>query len=347
LTGAGVRLITGMMRITGYVLAVLLLASCAKSPSPVSMTSASDPSASPAKKVPVGVIDAPFNLGLRPPKPGHEPGVRRLAEVLRGTGLVARLGAADRGTVPPPSYAFEQDPKTRIYNAAQIRAYSEKLAKSVEETTKRGEFALVLGGDCSILVGALSAGSAHAHRGLVYMDAHTDFGPPPAVGGGIALALATGYGPVSMQSFGGRQPLVREEDAVLFGARDPDDLRDFRGRSKVDTFDLEKVRRKGAKASAREVVTRFRAQGVDDVWIHLDADVLDDAIMPAVDSRSPGGLSYAELKDVVSDFLASGLVTGMDVAIFDPDLDPKGDYARGLSAALVEIFQRVGWTESR
>ena len=333
---------------TGYGLAALFLLSCAKSASPVATTSAEAPPtpavSSPVTHTHIGVVDAPFNLGLRQPKPGHEPGVRKLAAALRGTGLVTRIGASDRGDVSPPPYAFEKDPETRIYNASAIRAYSEKLARRVEEVTQRGEFALVLGGDCSITVGALSASSSRKRRGLIYMDAHTDFGPPPAVGGGIALALATGYGPPTMQRFGGRLPLVREEDAVLFGARDPGDLRDFRGRSKVELVELATLRQKGAKQSARDVVTRLRAQGVDDVWIHLDADVLDDAIMPAVDSRNPDGLSYAELKDVLHEFLSSGLVTGMDVAIFDPDLDPSGDIARAFSAALVDVFQTLGWT---
>ncbi|WP_394851158.1 arginase family protein [Pendulispora rubella] len=327
-------------------IAALFLLACTKSPSPVATTSADPPTpvvapAPPVSKVHIGVVDAPFNLGLRPPKPGHEPGVRKLAGALRATDLVARLGATDRGAVAPPAYAFEKDPETRIYNAPAIRAYSEKLAQGVEEVTKRGEFALVLGGDCSILVGALSASSSRKHRGLIYMDAHTDFGPPPAVGGGIALALATGYGPPSMQRFGGRMPLVREEDAVLFAARDPDDLRDFRGRSKLELVELAKIRQKGAQRAARDVVARFRTQSVDDVWIHLDADVLDDAIMPAVDSRSPDGLSYAELKAVLSEFLSSGLVTGMDIAIFDPDLDPTGKMARAFSDALVDIFQAL------
>jgi len=34
---------------------------------------------------------------------------------------------------------------------------------------------------------------------------------------------------------------------------------------------------------------------IDGFWIHLDADVLDDAIMPAVDYRLEDGLSYSDL----------------------------------------------------
>ena len=43
------------------------------------------------------VLDAPSNLGLRPPHGGREPGVRRMAAALRATGLLARLGAEDAG----------------------------------------------------------------------------------------------------------------------------------------------------------------------------------------------------------------------------------------------------------
>ena len=42
----------------------------------------------------IAVLDAPSNLGLRPPRPGAEPGCKRLAGVLRARGIVARLGAA-------------------------------------------------------------------------------------------------------------------------------------------------------------------------------------------------------------------------------------------------------------
>jgi hypothetical protein len=37
---------------------------------------------------------------------------------------------------------------------------------------------------------------------------------------------------------------------------------------------------------------------VEGFWIHLDADVLDDEVMPAVDYRMPGGLPPDELAGV-------------------------------------------------
>jgi hypothetical protein len=44
----------------------------------------------------VEVVAAPSNLGLRPPAPGHEPGVWRAPGVLMSQGLGRRLNAARR-----------------------------------------------------------------------------------------------------------------------------------------------------------------------------------------------------------------------------------------------------------
>ena len=34
-------------------------------------------------------------------------------------------------------------------------------------------------------------------------------------------------------------------------------------------------------------------------WIHLDADILDDSIMSAVDYRLPGGITFSELSNLL------------------------------------------------
>ncbi len=44
------------------------------------------------------VLDAPSNLGLRPPAPGTVPGCYKLAGALREQGVVRRLGAQEGST---------------------------------------------------------------------------------------------------------------------------------------------------------------------------------------------------------------------------------------------------------
>ncbi len=69
---------------------------------------------------------------------------------------------------------------------------------------------------------------------------------------------------------------------------------------------------------------------LDGFWIHLDADVLDPSIMPAVDCPEPGGLTAEELTTLLARLVRSPRFAGMDVTILDPDLDPDGSSQRVL-----------------
>jgi len=75
---------------------------------------------------------------------------------------------------------------------------------------------------------------------------------------------------------------------------------------------------------------------LDGFFLHVDADVLDDAIMPAVDYRLPGGLSAVELRHVLRAAAASGRLAGLEVAIYNPALDRDGSAGRLLADALVD-----------
>src|SRR5215470_12856639 len=97
------------------------------------------------------VLDAPSNLGLAPPAPGRQPGTRRMPDVLRWNGLRPRLGARDAGRVEAPRYATDVHP-SGIRNAEAIATYARTLADAVEGVLVRDELAVVLGGDCSILL---------------------------------------------------------------------------------------------------------------------------------------------------------------------------------------------------
>jgi arginase len=77
---------------------------------------------------------------------------------------------------------------------------------------------------------------------------------------------------------------------------------------------------------------------LDGFWIHLDVDAPGDAIMPAVDYRLPGGLSWDELVSLLSVALASDRAVGLEVTIFNPSLHHDGSVARALVAALARAF---------
>jgi arginase len=67
-------------------------------------------------------------------------------------------------------------------------------------------------------------------------------------------------------------------------------------------------------------------QKLDGFWVHLDVDVLSDDLMPAVDSRLAGGLSYSALEAFLRSLLSHPKAIGIEITVLDPDLDPSGEY---------------------
>ena len=290
----------------------------------------------------IAVIEAPSILGLRPT------GVETLPEALLQAGLIDRLRAHHAGRVEPESsYDPGRDPTTRTLNAAAIAMFSRKLADAVGAVIDQGEFPVVLGGDCSILLGSLLALSRRGRYGLLFVDGHADFYSPEANPNGEAasmdLALATGRGPEVLVNLDQLGPLVNDEDAVAFGFRDGGEQAAYRSPplpAQLLAVDLAAVRRDGVDAAARDAVTHLTRDGGPErgFWIHVDADVLDDAIMPAVDYRLPDGLSWSELTRTLRVALRSGRAVGLELTIYNPTLDPDGAGALELVRVLEDAF---------
>jgi arginase len=301
---------------------------------------------------PLVLIDAPSNLGLRPPEPGKEPGCKAAPAALRRLGLRERLGARDGGCVPAPAYDPTWHPGFGVRNGEAIRAYSLALADRVGQAVDAGERPIVLGGDCSILLGDMLALRRRGRYGIVFLDGHLDFrhlGNSPAVGAaaGEDLALITGRGDDRLVDLDGLKPYVADGDVIALGEREGDEGTNDILDTEMVVWNLAAVRRIGLDRAGRLAVERMLAGGVDGYWIHLDVDVLRNDAMPAVDSPQPDGLSYEELAALVAPLLACELAAGMEITIYDPDLDPDGRYARGLVDGLTTLVDRACSGEQR
>jgi arginase len=282
------------------------------------------------------IIEAPSVLGLRPS------GVETLPDALLRAGLARRLQARRTGRVEPPPYDDRRDPETLMLNPKGIAEYTPKLADAIGEVLDAGDFPVVLGGDCSIVLGGLLALRRRGRFGLLFVDGHTDFYQPEANTNGEAassdLAFATGRGPGILTTFDGYRPLVRDADVVVLGFRDAEEAASYGSQlppPDMRTIDLVQVRRSGIEAAAREAIDRLSRNELNGFWLHLDADVLDDAIMPAVDYRLPGGLSFGELDTILQTALGSPRAVGLEVTVFNPHLDDDGRIARALVETLV------------
>jgi len=282
------------------------------------------------------IIEAPSPLGLWPS------GVERTPEVLLQIGLARALDARRDQRVEPPDYDPVRESTSAMLNPQGLAEYSPRLADAVGRVVDGGEFPVVIGGDCSILLGCTLALRRRGRYGLLFLDGHADFyAPHQSLTGEAAdmdLALVSGRGPDQVVNLEGRKPYVRDEDIVVFAHRDAAlahkyGSQDVRA-TDMTVMDLGEVRKAGANAAAATAVKRLGAVDSKGFWIHLDVDVLDDAVMPAVDYRMTDGLDFDELAAVLRAAVSSGRAIGINITIFNPNLDPNRSVARNLVGCL-------------
>ncbi|MFF9428312.1 arginase family protein [Streptomyces sp. NPDC014746] len=279
------------------------------------------------------IIDAPSNLGLRPPAPGTVPGCYKLAGALRENGIVRRLKAFEGGVVVPPRYdRGDWREGDGVFNAAALATYTVRLADRIQHHVAAGDFTLVLGGDCSIQLGAALALRRLGRYGLASVDASPDFRNPAnsdriGAAGGEELALATGRGQSDLTDLEGLRPYLRDEDVRVLGTRDAyaDDPEIVQLRElKIPVTTVSELRAWGPEDIGSATAVSLETSALDGFWVHLDADVLDPAVMPAVDSPDADGLFPAEVTALLRPLVRSPRCVGLNVTIYDPDLDPEG-----------------------
>jgi arginase len=313
-----------------------------------------------ANPMSVNLVLAPSNLGLRPTESGGQPGTWRAPQVLLDAGLAHALAAEEIVPLERPTYQFEPQAGTRIRNGLSIRAFSLRLSEKVCDILKRQRFPVVIGGDCSILLGSLHGMRRAGGRGLVHIDGHSDFFHPGnydtakrlGSAAGMDLALASGRGEPLLTDWPETgKPLASDADIIQLGERDAESpsFKDYYGdilRTEITQFTIQRVLADGVDATARRVIAKLEARGLDKVWLHVDLDVLDQSVMPAVDSPGSPGLDYLQLTKVVDALCTSGRIVGINFTIYDPERDPEARYAGPLVRCIADGVRGRSRTEA-
>lgn len=290
----------------------------------------------------IAVLAAPTNLGLRPPRPGSVPGCAKAPEALREAGLHERLaeaGAVDAGVVLPGRYVDDGSSAVgrRVRNQDALIDHSRRLADRITQVLDTGQTPLVLGGDCSLLMGAGLALARRAPHGLVHIDGHSDFRHPGNSDecmnlAGEDLAAAVGRHWPAVADIDGQGPYFDARHVAHIGCRGDDEhLTEIQGTLGA-VIPAQHVRRHGVDTCADLARRAAGSAPGPGYWLHLDVDVLDPTDMPAVDSPAPEGMEPDEVSMLLA-ALAPGAV-GVQVTVFDPDLDPDHRYAQLLTEIL-------------
>lgn len=215
------------------------------------------------------------------------------------------------------------------------------IAFCVGEVLEARECPLVLGGDCTLLLGvfeALPRGS-----GLWFVDAHADFfdgeSSPTGEAADMDLAILTGHGPPGLLERD--EPLLEPAAVVLLGHRPaelhPDVAREnARLDSAIHALTAPEVLERGAARVGIDAAARLAKRPS---WLHLDLDVLDEAILPAVSYPQSLGLDWDELVALTQPLVAAPNLLGVSVADFNPDRDADGIYAARVVEALEKLLE--------
>ena len=283
-------------------------------------------------KTSIEIVEFPSNLGLIEPAPGKEPGVKKLPDWLKHLGFYRIIAPVQVQSLQPPPYSMQVDGESGVRNADPIADFAVKQAAVLKQVIERKNFALVIGGDCSILIGDMIALKQCGNYALFYLDGHTDFMWPELSqthgAAGMDLAIVSGNGHQKLTNILQLEPYVNEENIWAVGNREYDKTYvETILQSKINYYSLAKLKAEGIDSCIQHFLQHIKKTNRDGFWIHLDVDVLDDGIMPAVDSRQPDGLNYSETTGILMKLIENKCCAGLEITILDPDLDPDGKYS--------------------
>lgn len=179
---------------------------------------------------------------------------------------------------------------------------------------------LTLGGDCTVEVASVShMASIHPDLRVVWIDAHADLNTPESSPSGHAhgMPLRTLFGeghPSLVPS-----TTVSPQRCALLGTRSMDPPE----QAFIDAHELPLLtpeQLQNEPHQLEQLLDRWLPVGAP-LYVHLDLDVLDPMVWPAVAVPEPGGLDIETLVDVIDRLRARGKLVGVGVTEYVPGVD--------------------------
>ena len=257
-------------------------------------------------------------IGVPTAAGAYSPGVEKAPAALRRAGLLDRLAArapvSDLGDLAVVPFVVDRA-HPRRQNADTVARVARAVAQRTGAALNDGALPLVVGGECTILLGVLAGFlEAGSDVGLVYLDAHPDLNTPDSVVQGAldwmgmahVLALPGSLG--ELRRVGPRAPLLGWGDLVFFGPVESEltpwereQLAPHAGR----VVTAAAVRGRPAPA-AREARGLLEARGAPFV-VHFDVDALDYVDTPIADNayQRNQGLTLDEAMTALAVFAAA------------------------------------------
>jgi arginase len=196
------------------------------------------------------------------------------------------------------------------------------LSGAVSEALEAGRLPIVLAGNCNTAIGTL-AGLGTDSTGVAWFDAHADFNTPETTASGFldgtAVAIITGRCWTQLAATVPEFEPVPDDRVCLIGTRDIDSLEGgLLDESGVDVIEPRKLRSDLGRALASI------RQRVQEMYVHLDLDVLDARVAAANSFAVTGGLTIEDVEYALSEIGRQFRIAGITLSAYDPAADTDG-----------------------
>jgi len=206
-----------------------------------------------------------------------------------------------------------------------------RIADAVADGRRSGATILMTGGNCTHITGGIG-GLQDAHGpglrlGLVWFDAHGDFNTPRTSTsgslGGMPVAVAAGLAHPEWRERSHIVAPLSTDRIVLVDVRhlDPAEERLIRATDTTittmgDTLD--------------EAVSRL-SERCEALYLHVDADILDERFVPSHGTKEPGGPDIAQTISALDTVFATGKVVAFAlVSIYNRGQEGRVSVASGI-----------------
>jgi arginase len=213
-------------------------------------------------------------------------------------------------------------PEDFYAEAEALVALQRRGVKAIQQSRTANRRVLILSGNCG--PAALSAAAAldPKNTGVIWFDAHADFNTPETSASGfldgMSLAILTGRcWPALAGRFASFEPLP-EANVILVGARDLDSPE----AAAISQSAITHVA-PGRMDLFKDALATLSAR-VENFYVHLDVDVLDESEGRANSYASGGGLSANDLYAALELLQRSGQTKVAAITSYDPAGDHDG-----------------------
>ncbi len=294
------------------------------------------------------VVGVPSSAGA------HHAGQERAPAALRKAGLVDGLRAAglsvdDAGDLQHTPFAVDRDHPTRR-NLPAVARVARAVADAVAGVIESGRAPLVIGGDCTITLGAV-AGFRRHHPGvgLVYVDGDADLSTPDhpeAPGSGIfdsmGVAHLLGGGAQELSGLAGPEPLLAAQRLALVGC-DPREIDDAGRRflaARGVSFQEAPVLAGDPVAAAQRALAAIEA-AASPVLVHFDVDTVDSGDLPLGNFPHYGsGVGFDQVVECLRTLRQHAAFGGLVLTEVNPTHDADGTLLGRYTAGVVDALTR-------